>query len=204
MAAALALLAALVVPFAFWGEDIEKLAPEIAMSQEASAAVFLSVVALLASDIALPIPTSIVAYFSGQLLGFLIGATANLAGLTLGCIIGYVLGRSFGRPISERLIGKEDQEKLDMHFAKWGRYSVAVLRGMPVLAEASILLAGVSRVGFAKSMLLAAPANVCLSVLFALAGSEGVGTLSGITIFLAAIIFPGILVGLIGWHKPRK
>jgi hypothetical protein len=59
-----------------------------------------------------------------------------------------------------------------------------------VLAEASIILAGVARLGFLRSMWLAAAPNFCLSLLFAYAGADGWKTVSGILLFLASAGFP--------------
>ena len=48
--------------------------------------------ALLALDVFLPVPSSIVSTGAGVLLGFWTGAAVIWIGMTLGCVIGYVFG----------------------------------------------------------------------------------------------------------------
>jgi len=62
------------------------------------------------------------------------------------------------------------------------------------MAEASVLLVGVSRLGFWKCVLLVTPANLLLSGLFAYAGNLGAEKMHGPAIFLASAALPGILI----------
>ena len=188
--AAILLAAAIIVPFLIWGEKLDALVPELVDSKIAKPILGAIVALLLASDIVLPIPSSIVAFLSGQLLGFVPGAIANFAGFTIGCIAGYVIGWVGGRPLAIAICGESDVAKLERCYAKWGKYSVLLMRGVPVLAEASIILAGVARLGFGRSMWLAAVPNICLSVLFAWAGAAGWDTLSGVVVFALSVALP--------------
>ena len=192
--AASVLFALIIFPFVIWGEWLEALAPEIAKSQEATAGVFLAVVALLASDIVLPIPSSIVAYLSGQLLGFWLGALANFLGLTLGCVVGYWLGYFLGKPAFQMLLTRKDLDKLDVHFRSFGSYSVILLRGIPIFAEASVLLAGTTRFGLSQFLKLATPVNAILGGAFAYGGSLGVATSSGIATLCISVAIPSLVL----------
>lgn len=51
--------------------------------------------ALLASDIILPVPSSIVSIGSGFLLGFENGTIVSFTGMVLGCLLGYCLRERF-------------------------------------------------------------------------------------------------------------
>ena len=184
------LAAAIIVPFLIWGEKLDALVSEVVDSKIAKPILGAIVALLLASDIVLPIPSSIVAFLSGQLLGFVPGAIANFAGFTIGCIAGYVIGWVGGRPLAIAICGESDIAKLERNYAKWGKYSVLLMRGVPVMAEASIILAGVARLGFGRSMWLAAVPNICLSVLFAWAGAAGWDTLSGVVVFALSVALP--------------
>ena len=184
------LMAAIIVPFLIWGEKLDALAPELVDVKAAKPMLGAIIALLLASDIVLPIPSSIVAFLSGQVLGFVPGAIANFAGFTIGCIVGYAIGWVGGRPLAISICGERDVAKLEQSYARWGKYSVLLMRGVPVLAEASIILAGVARLGFGRSMWLAAVPNICLSVLFAWAGAAGWDTLGGALLFLASAALP--------------
>ena len=187
------LTAAIIVPFLIWGERLDALVPRLVADNTAQPLLGAIVALLLAADIVLPIPSSIVAFLSGQLLGFVPGALANFAGFTIGCLAGYAIGRFGGRPLAVAICGESDVMKLEQGFARWGKFSVLLMRGVPVLAEASIILAGVTRLGFARSMGLAAVPNVCLSVLFAWAGAARWDTLSGLGVFLFSVGMPMVV-----------
>ena len=149
--AAFLLMAAIIVPFLIWGERLEVLAPGLIDTKSAKPLLGAIVALLLAADIVLPIPSSIVAFLSGQLLGFVPGALANFAGFTIGCGAGYAIGRVGGRPLAVAICGESDVLKLELGYARWGKFRMLLMRGVPVLAEASIVLAGVSRLGFRGS-----------------------------------------------------
>ena len=60
------------------------------------------VAGLLASDVLLPVPSSLVSSFAGHMLGFTIGLLAVWSGMMLGCLVGYWIGASGGAPSSAR------------------------------------------------------------------------------------------------------
>lgn len=94
--------------------------------------------ALLAMDVVLPIPSSILGALLGGRLGFALGALWAGLGLMLGSALGYALGRLWPARFAE-----------DMRSVTEDAPAFAVIllsRPVPVLAEAISIAAGVTRV----------------------------------------------------------
>jgi uncharacterized membrane protein YdjX (TVP38/TMEM64 family) len=115
--------------------------------------------ALLAADLALPIPSSILGTLLGARLGFAAGATAAFVGLFAGSVIGYWIGRLVHRVRRPRRDAPEPP-------AGW---LVFVSRPVPVLAEAVAIAAGVEAVGFGRFVIASAAGNALYAI--AMAGS---------------------------------
>lgn len=74
----------------------------LAASDNSQWFISVSLITILALDIILPIPLSVVAVFSASTLGFLHGAIVVWSGLMLGCVLGYMIGlgsHKFFRPL---------------------------------------------------------------------------------------------------------
>ena len=99
------------------------------------------VTGLLAGDLLLPIPSSVVLTFAGRELGAAAAFGAGMVGLTASCELGYwaarVLRRREPSP-DERLL----QDRMTGSAVWW----LQLTRPLPILAEASTLVAGWTRV----------------------------------------------------------
>ena len=133
--------------------------------------VIAAVVALLASDIVLPVPSSVVGTIAGQALGTIVGSLATWIGLNLSCLIGYWLAAKMGLPLVNRLSGKQAIRDVESLTATWGVWALIVLRPIPVLAEASVLLAGLGRMPHQRFWPAVIGANLGLSIAYAALGS---------------------------------
>lgn len=85
-----------VAPFAIVGEHSERWIADNLLTGSyvsgGSALGLLSIIAVLASDILLPVPSSGVMTFTGAALGWWVGSAVCFVGLMLSCAIGYALG----------------------------------------------------------------------------------------------------------------
>jgi uncharacterized membrane protein YdjX (TVP38/TMEM64 family) len=86
------LIAIVLVPFLVFETQFEQLATWLAEGNASGWATAGAIGALLALDVFLPVPSSIVSTGAGVLLGFGAGAAVIWVGMTLGCLIGYVFG----------------------------------------------------------------------------------------------------------------
>ena len=90
------LLAVPVVPFLIVGERLEACIAGWLSLDLSPGTVAVAVFGLLASDIVLPVPSSVVITFGGRILGFWDGTGVAWCGMTAGAVIAFWLGRVFG------------------------------------------------------------------------------------------------------------
>ena len=163
-----------IVPFVLFGSYLE---PSIEnwldqpSLQTKPFIVISAVVALLASDILLPVPSSVVGTVAGQILGTVVGSLATWIGLNLSCLIGYWLAAKMGLPLVDRFSGKQAVSDVESLTATWGIWALIGLRPIPVLAEASVLLAGLGRMPQQRFWPAVIGANLGLAIAYAALGS---------------------------------
>jgi uncharacterized membrane protein YdjX (TVP38/TMEM64 family) len=110
-------------------------------------------------------------------LGFWRGALAGWIGMSAGALLGYEAARRVGHPLARRLIGADDLERLERSESRCGAWSLVVLRPVPVLAEASVILAGALRLPRRVFLATVLATNAAIAVVYAafgaFAGSQG-------------------------------
>ena len=142
----LALLVA--VPFLVWGEQVEwALRSEVLVGWFAQhrAVGWAAAVALLVSDLLLPIPNTIVMAALGAIYGPLVGGAVSTLGTCLSGLLGYGLARRFGPALANRFMADREAEAAEELFRRYGGIIVAGSRWLPVLPEAISCMAGLAR-----------------------------------------------------------
>lgn len=164
-------------PFAIWGEGLQR-----AFSQEGAIAwladygrwAWAAGILLLASDLVLPIPATVVMAALGFVYGPLWGGLIGTAGGLLGGALGYGLCRAFGRPLALRLLGRRDLEQGERLFARAGGWLVALSRWLPVLPEVIACMAGLARMPVRTFLIALLCGSAPLGFAFAAIGHAGV------------------------------
>ncbi len=151
----------------------------------------MAVVALLASDIFLPVPSSIVSTAAGTLLGFFWGTVASAVGMTLGCSGGYLFGHRYGRPAATALVAPDEIARAEATLQAHGVLSLVLFRPVPVLAEASVISAGALRVPFGHVFVAVSTANVAVSAWYAAMGAAAVDA-GFMVAFAGALALPAL------------
>ena len=186
-------LAFILVPFALVGAQADAWAlATLDDLRRQPVAVAGLVIALLAVDVVAPVPSSVVSVIAGALLGFAGGALASFVGMTLGCGIGYALGRSGGRRGARRFLGRREAARLDAGWARWGDAFLVVSRPVPVLAEASVIAAGLSAMDRRRFAWLTGLGNAGVSVGYAAVGAWAPDAPSFAVAFVLALAIPGV------------
>lgn len=165
-------LAIPIVPFVLFGDWLE---PEIErwLSESLSAAVVFALVALLlAADILLPVPSSVVSTFAGKMLGIAGGTAASWLGMTLGCVAAFALVRSCGRPLALRFSSEADLGRMDALAGRFGPMVLVLARPVPVFAEASVLLFGATRLSWRRFLLPMALSNLGIAFSYSILGDR--------------------------------
>lgn len=197
-------LALILVPFAIWGEQIEVWTHTFIESAGDNAGwVMLVLGGLLAFDILLPVPSSLVSAACGLLLGFVPGALTSFVGMLLSCVLGFGLGARLGRPFATKLVGAAELARLERLSQRFGDWTVIVTRPVPVLAEAAVLFAGMGRMSWPRFILLAGLANLGVSLVYAAVGAFSATLDSFLWAFAGAVILPGLGMLIFQQREPQ-
>lgn len=190
------LVAAILVPFFLFEDRINAAAAEFLSARHGRAVVAAGIVALLASDVVLPVPSSVVSTAAGALLGVSAGAAATWAGMTLGCLGGYLLGRGAGGAAIQKLLGHAEEARMAAAARRHGPWLLAVFRAVPVLAEASVISCGASRMPLRTFLPIVALSNLGVAAAYGAVGALAAEAASFLVVFAASILVPalGLLV----------
>jgi uncharacterized membrane protein YdjX (TVP38/TMEM64 family) len=185
------LLLLIIVPFALFEQDLSSFAQRSLDARASAWAIAGSLIALLASDILLPIPSSFVATAAGYLLGFWWGSAATWAGLMAGTLVGYFLGLRFGRGLALRLVGESELDRVASSSKQFGDWMIIAFRAVPVLAEASVVFAGLTAMPARRFLLLTGLANLGVAASYGAVGAFAVEANSFLLAFAGSIVLPG-------------
>jgi len=190
------LLGFILVPFVVLEDDMNAFVEHTLQSGASMALVTAAVVAFLLADIVLPIPSSFVLATAGYLLGGGVGTLVCFVGLSCASLAGYALGRWAGQPVAERIVGAAQLARFREQSARHGDWLLVAFRAMPVLAEATTLLAGMARMPLPRFVLLASLGNAVVAALYAWIGALSAGQSSFLIASVAAMGLPVLLMAV--------
>lgn len=188
-----AVLLAIIVPFVLLEEQIT--AWTTAAFEAARGQPWLGggiILALLAGDVVLPVPSSVVSAFAGALLGWKLAALVIWSGMTIGCALGYWLGASAGRGVAMRVVGAGELDRARRLFDNIGPVALIITRAVPVLAEAGTLAAGAAGMPFWMFMLATTVANIGVALAYAGIGAAAVSSGSFLIAFIGLAAVPAL------------
>lgn len=149
---------------------------------------------LLAGDVILPVPSSMVMIANGKILGLAGGASLSfLAGMASSCI-GFLLGRFAGSRIGN-LFSEPEKRAGDLLFERFGAFAVIVSKCLPILSEVVSFVSGTTSLSFYRFLRYSIIGHAIISLLYAAVGVYA-GE-AGNTQLISAAIIAGVLVT--GW-----
>ena len=190
------MLSLIIVPFIGFGADFERWAADSIQLANLPLVVALLVAGLLAADVLLPVPSSVVSTASGAFLGWPLGAVVSAVGMTLGCVLGFVVGRTTGRAATNRLVGPRELQRLSAAADRHGDWVLVSARAVPVLAEASTVFAGMSGMSLRRFLCLVTLSNLGISLVYAAVGNYAVDVSSFLLAVAAAVMLPVLAAAL--------
>jgi uncharacterized membrane protein YdjX (TVP38/TMEM64 family) len=185
-------LAVILVPFLLYEQEIAAWAEEFLAGGQSKELIAAAIAGLLASDVLLPVPSSLVATAAGYLLGLVPGAAVTWAGMTVGALVGYALGSSPARRLTRRFVGEAELARASRAHERWGDWAIIVCRSVPVLAEASVVFAGVAAMPLPRFLFLTGLANLAIALAYAAVGALALEANSFLLAFAGAIVLPGL------------
>lgn len=159
-----------IVPFLFLGGRFDQWLKGIAQDPPPDGMTMLLVISILATDILLPIPSSVVSTMSGWQLGIWKGTLASWVGMNLGAIIGFGLARKWGQPFARWFSKEEDLKRMMLINDRFGPVVLALTRAMPVFAEASVLIAGIHRLRWSRFLPAILLSNLGIAIAYSIFG----------------------------------
>ena len=188
---AIVLVVLVIVPFVLFGDRVEAWAHARFLDRRPEGLLPRALCALLlASDVVLPVPSSVLSTAAGLWWGLWQGALISTLGMQLGSWLGFWLGAR--ATALRRWIGESEAARLHRAFARHGDWIVVTLRPVPVLAEASAVFAGFSRMSLSRFSVMSLAANACVSLFYAAAGALLGRRAPGTGLLLLALLLVGV------------
>ncbi len=188
------LLGFILVPFFLLEGRMNELVEQTLKSDASLALITLAVVVFLLADIVLPIPSSFVLATTGYLLGLPLGTAVGFIGLTCASLAGWLLGRYAGGPVAQRVVGRAQLERFTLLSQRHGDALLVAFRAMPVLAEATTILAGMTRMPLPRFMLIVSIGNAVVAAMYAWVGAVSADQHSFLFASIACIVLPVLIV----------
>ena len=182
----------IILPFLLWGEAAETWVDRFLSSESSLWILGTAIFLLLAGDIVLPIPSSVVATASGAFLGIGLGTIVSAGGMTAGVIAGLLIGQRYGRPACRAFVGAEAYDRLERYFRSHGLLILVLMRPVPVLAEASVISAASLGVEMKSAIAYTTLANLGVGFAYACLGAWAADRGTFILVFLASLVPPAI------------
>ncbi len=141
------------------------------------------VVAILAADIVLPVPSGPISTLAGSHLGVALGTAASALGMTLGAVIAFAVARRFA--VAEFLRNSNNAASSEQRIAASrasnttpvseklaynGPWMLILTRPLPIIAEAAVLVAGSLHMPWRTFLPPVVVSNVAISATYAALG----------------------------------
>jgi uncharacterized membrane protein YdjX (TVP38/TMEM64 family) len=199
------LLGMVLLPFLLFEQQFNAFAEQITRDGTSRWLVAGAIFGLLALDVFLPVPSSIVSTAAGVLLGFWPGTLVVWIGMMAGSVLGYAVGAR-GAGAARRLVGADGLDRAGRLADRYGNLTIVLCRPVPVLAEASVVFAGLVNAPLANFVRLTAVANLGIALGYAAFGAYSLRLDSFFVAFLGALLLPGLflLISRLTFGRSRR
>lgn len=187
------LIGLVLLPFVLFEAQFTAFAERMTSGETAKWIAAASIFALLAGDVFLPVPSSIVSTAAGVILGVWAGTMVVWTGMMIACLFGYWLGaRAAG--VAQRFVGDAGLRRAEALAGRYGDWTIAMCRPVPVLAEASVIFAGLIRAPFGRFLALTALSNFGIALGYSAFGAYSMRLDSFLVAFVGALLIPGVVL----------
>lgn len=162
------LLAVPIIPFLVLGKSFEQQVNDW-LADESETAIHLQGVAvagLLASDIFLPIPSSMIITMAGGRIGFWLSSLYSWIGMTAGAVLGFGFAKFCGPAFARRFAEPEDLARIEHVSQRIGPYVLVATRPLPILAEACVLMMGTTNLTWRRFLPPVAAMNLAVAMFY--------------------------------------
>lgn len=159
-----------ILPVALLGFDFENRLALFVEETVDRSTFAVATIALLAADVFLPVPSSLVSTLAGSRLGIVAATVVSWLGMTLGALLAFALARFVGRSMVVRFAQADDTARLQQLAERRGGYLLVLTRPLPVLAEAAVLLLGTVNLSWQRFLVAVALSNLGLALAYSTLG----------------------------------
>ena len=188
-------MTSIILPLSMLESSIADLTSEfIEWSGESKFLNSILIIAALTGDVFLPIPNGITNTFAGAILGFYLSVPIIWAGLKLGSIIGFIIGKYAAKSLAKKILSREDLERSEEVAKKFGVSILLLARPAPALAEISTVAAGLAGMKWSTFLTVMIVSNLLVSVVYAFIGTAALASGSASIAFLGIAVIPLSLI----------
>jgi uncharacterized membrane protein YdjX (TVP38/TMEM64 family) len=147
--------------------------------------------ALLAADVFLPVPSSLLMVAFGARYGFPFGFALSVAGTLLAAIVGFIIGRS-GSSLVNKYVSEREQASARGWIQRWGLLALIVSRPIPLVAESVAIICGTTLMRWRPFLIGSLTGSLPAAIIYSYAGANMTEPKSGLYISALVIIAAGI------------
>lgn len=129
-------------------------------------------IALLAADILLPVPSGPLITLAGGQLGASLTAASAWLGLMLGGLLAFAAAKRWGVALAWRFADPGELTRLQGIARQHDVWLLLITRPLPILAEATVLLVGVLNTSWTRLVASLAVGNAAVAIAFAVLGQQ--------------------------------
>ena len=188
----LILLSVLIASHYLIAPSLAPLLTELASRFEHKSAAVLAIATGLTLDVMLPIPSSALSMLAAVSLGFFESLLLIWASMNAACLLGYSLGAGAAKGLPSRLVRPTDLGTAKRLARRYGTAALVFSRAVPVVAEASVISAGLTRMPFAKFASACLLSNLGIALAYAVAGKLANASSSFGFAFAGSIVVPAL------------
>lgn len=168
-----ALVALMLVPVLIFDDEIDAYfvgEEGLRRLQEYGGWAWLVAIGLIVSDLVLPVPSTAVIAALGMMYGPWLGGLIGGIGSTVAGLVAYGGCRLLGKRVLDVLVGEANLDRLRRFFERYGLWTIALSRWLPLLPEALCCLAGMARMSFGPFLAALACGSVAMGLAFGFLG----------------------------------
>lgn len=145
---------------------------------------------ILSSDFLLPIPSTLLMFSNGMILGFFEGFLLSLLASMCSSSLGYYLGKTAHKRV-DRMYSEVEVQKAEVFINQFGEVGLILSRGIPILSEATSIVCGNMAFKFKRFLIANLIGYVPVCAMYAYLGSIAVSR----DVFLMALLVNFIIAG---------
>jgi uncharacterized membrane protein YdjX (TVP38/TMEM64 family) len=159
-------------------------------------------VGLLLADVIIPVPSSLIMTTQGALFGVVGGTVLGMVGGVGATLVGFAMGRR-GAGVIQRFVGVGEEAESSRLLARHGALAILVTRPLPVLAEATAIVAGATSMTWSQVTRGALVGSLPAAALYSVAGAYASSVASGLMVFPVVVALAAVFWGVNWWLERR-